>query len=84
MIDCTDVWATYTRMNPKYVTTKDKTYRYTQLGELVCSVMFEHVPEHKVICESKPTEKKHGEGETAAEQQPHRASGCEATTLSRG
>jgi hypothetical protein len=84
LIDCTDIWTTYTRTDPKYVTSKDKTYRYTQLGELVWSIVVEHAPEHKVICGSKPIGEKHEESETAVEQQPRRASGCEATTLSRG
>jgi hypothetical protein len=63
---------------------KDKTYRYTQLGELVHTVMIEHALEHEVICGSKPAAEKHGEGETTVEQQPPRASGCEAATSSRG
>jgi hypothetical protein len=47
---------------------KSKTYRYAQLGELVHSVVVEHASEHEVICGSKPTGEKHGEGETAAER----------------
>jgi hypothetical protein len=46
---------------------KGKTYRYAQLGELVCSVTVEHASEHEVICGSKSTGEKHGEGKTAAE-----------------
>jgi hypothetical protein len=63
---------------------KDKTYTYAQLGELVHSITIEHSSEHEVICGSKPTGEKHGEGETAAERQSPRASDCEATTPSRG
>jgi hypothetical protein len=43
-----------------------KTYRYAQLRELVHSVVVKHAPEHEVICVSKPTGEKHGEGETTA------------------
>jgi hypothetical protein len=32
---------------------KGKTYRYAQLGELVCSVTVEHALEHEVICRIK-------------------------------
>jgi hypothetical protein len=46
---------------------KGKTYRYAQLGELVHSIAVEHALDHEVICGSKPTGEKHGEGETAAE-----------------
>jgi hypothetical protein len=47
---------------------KGKTYRYAQLKEFVHSVAVKHAPEHEVICESKPTGEKHGEGETTTEQ----------------
>jgi hypothetical protein len=46
---------------------KGKTYRDVQLEELVHSVMVEHALEHKVVCKSKPTGEKRGEGETIAE-----------------
>jgi hypothetical protein len=62
----------------------DKTYRDVQLGDLVHSIAVEHTLEHKVIYRSKSTGEKHGEGETATERQPLRASGCEATTPSWG
>jgi hypothetical protein len=61
---------------------KGKTYIHAQLGELVRSIVVEHTLEHEVICGSKPTGEKHGEGETAAEQPPPRASGCEVATSS--
>jgi hypothetical protein len=61
---------------------KGKTYRYAQLGELVHSITVEHAPEHEVIYESKPVGEKHRKVGTAAEQQPPRASGCEAVTSS--
>jgi hypothetical protein len=63
---------------------KGKTYRDAQLGELVHSVVVENVLEHKVICGSEPVGEKHGEGETAIEQQPPQALGYEATTSSWG
>jgi hypothetical protein len=47
-----------------------KTYRDTQLDELVHSITVEHAPEHEVVCESELTQEKHGEDETAAERQP--------------
>jgi hypothetical protein len=63
---------------------KGKIYRNAQLRELVHFIIVEHVLEHEVVCGSKPIVEKRGEGETAAEQQPPRASGCEATTSLRG
>jgi hypothetical protein len=62
---------------------KGKTYRDAQLRELVHSVAVEQLPEHELACGSKPAWER-GEGETVAEQQPPRASGCEAATTSRG
>jgi hypothetical protein len=44
----------------------------------------EHVPEHGVTYGSEPVGEKLGEGETAAERQPPRVSGCEAATSSWG
>jgi hypothetical protein len=43
----------------------------------------EKLPEHELTCESEPAWE-HEEGEVVAEWQPPRASGCEATTSSRG
>jgi hypothetical protein len=43
----------------------------------------EQLPEHELICGSEIAWE-HGEGEAIAEQQPPRASGCEAATSSRG
>jgi hypothetical protein len=62
---------------------KGKTYRDAQLGELVHSVVVEQLPEYELACESEPAWER-GEGEAVAEQQPPRASGCEAATSSRG
>jgi hypothetical protein len=45
--------------------------------------MVEQLPEHELVCGSEPT-LEHREGETVAEWQPPRASGCEAATSSRG
>jgi hypothetical protein len=47
---------------------KGKTYRYAQLGELVHSVAVEHASNHEVVCGSKPTGEKCGEGETTTER----------------
>jgi hypothetical protein len=62
---------------------KGKTYRDAQLGELVHFVAIEQLSEHELACGSEPAWER-GEGEIVAEQQPHRASACEATTSSRG
>jgi hypothetical protein len=51
----------------KIYRSKDKTYTYAQLGELVHSIAIEHASEHEVICGSKPVGEKHGESETTAE-----------------
>jgi hypothetical protein len=45
---------------------KGKTYRDTQLRELVHFIMVEHALEHGVSYRSEPTGEKCGEGETAA------------------
>jgi hypothetical protein len=45
--------------------------------------MVEQLPEHELVYGSEPAWD-HGEGEAIAEWQPPRASGCEATTSSRG
>jgi hypothetical protein len=58
---------------------KGKTYKDAQLWELIHFIAVEYTPEHKVIYRSKPTGEKREEGETAAERQPPRASGREAT-----
>jgi hypothetical protein len=55
----------------------------TQLRERVHSATVEQLPEHELACGSEPAWE-HGEGEAVAEQQPPRASGCEATMSSRG
>jgi hypothetical protein len=62
---------------------KGKTYRDVQLGELVYSVAVEQLSEHELAYGSEPAWE-HGEGEAVAEQQPPRASGCEAAMSSRG
>jgi hypothetical protein len=69
---------TDTDMSPK-----GKTYRDAQLRELVHSVVVEQLPEHELAYESEPAWER-GEGEAVAEQEPPRASGCEAVTPSRG
>jgi hypothetical protein len=48
----------------------------------VHSVAVEQLPKHELTCGSEPAWE-HGECEAVAEQQPPRASGCEATTSSR-
>jgi hypothetical protein len=45
--------------------------------------MVEQLPEHELAYGSEPTWEQ-GEGEAVAEQQPPRASGCEAAMSSRG
>jgi hypothetical protein len=60
-----------------------ETYRDPQLGELVHSVVVEQLSKHELTCGSEPAWER-GEGEAIGEQQPPRASGCEATTSSRG
>jgi hypothetical protein len=47
---------------------KGKTYRDAQLGELVHSVVVEHVPKHEVIYGSEPTGEKRDAGETVVER----------------
>jgi hypothetical protein len=61
---------------------KGKTYRDAQLRELVHFIAVEHASEHEVICGSKPTWEKSGEGETTAEWQPPQDTDCEAATSS--
>jgi hypothetical protein len=65
-IDCTEGLGNIYGNGSQIYHTKGKTYRYAQLGELVHSVVVKHAPEHEVICVSKPTGEKHGEGETAS------------------
>jgi hypothetical protein len=62
---------------------KGKTYRDAQLEELVHSIAVEQLPEHELACGSEPAWERE-EGEAVAEQQPPRASGCEAATSSLG
>jgi hypothetical protein len=62
---------------------KGKTYRDAQLEELIHSIMVEQLPEHKLVCGREPAWERE-EGETVAEQQPSRVSGCEGTTSSWG
>jgi hypothetical protein len=62
---------------------KGKTYRDTQLGEFVHSVAVEQLLEHELTCGSEPAWER-GEVEAVAEQQPPRASGCEAAMSSWG
>jgi hypothetical protein len=83
-IDCTDDLGNIYGNRSQTYRLKGKTYRYAQLGELVRSVAVEHAPEQEVICGSKLTGEKHGEGEAAAKRQPPQVSGCEAATSSRG
>jgi hypothetical protein len=45
---------------------KGKTYRDTQLGELVHSIAVERVLEHGVTYRGEPVGEKRGEGETSA------------------
>jgi hypothetical protein len=62
---------------------KGKTYRDAQLGELVHSITVKQLSEHELSCGSEHVWER-GEGEAVAEQQPPRASDCEAITTSWG
>jgi hypothetical protein len=73
-------WVTCTETDLKHVTRRVKLNAH--LGELVHRITVEHALEHEVICGSKPTCEKYEKGKTATEQQPSRASGCEAATSS--
>jgi hypothetical protein len=83
-IDCTEGLGNIYGNRFQICRPKGKTYRYAQLGEFVHSVAVEHVLEHEVTCGSEPAGEKRGEGETAAERQPPRASECEVITSSWG
>jgi hypothetical protein len=48
---------------------KGKTYRGSQLRELVHFVVVEQLPEHELACGSEPVWER-GEGETIAKQHP--------------
>jgi hypothetical protein len=78
--DCTKAMGNIYGNRSQTCRPKGKTYRNAQLRELVHFITVEHVLEHEVVCVSKPIVEKRGEDETATEQQPPRASGCEATT----
>jgi hypothetical protein len=54
---------------------RGKTYKDTQLGELVHSVVVEHTSEHGVAYRGEPIGEKREEGETSVELQPPCASG---------
>jgi hypothetical protein len=71
------------RTDPKYVTRRVK---FTEMlsWEIAHYIMVEHTSGHDVIYGRKTYKGEVGEGETAAEQQPPRASGCEAAMSSRG
>jgi hypothetical protein len=84
LIDCTEGLVNIYGNGSQIYHPKGKTYRYAQLAELDHYITVEHALEHKVIYGSKPTWEKYGEDETAAEQQPSRASDREAATSSRG
>jgi hypothetical protein len=83
-IDCTEGLGNIYENGSQTYRPNGKTYRYAQIGELVHSVVVEHVPEHEVSRGSEPAGEKRREGETAAERQPPRASECETATSSRG
>jgi hypothetical protein len=68
LIDCTDAPGDIYRNGSQTCHPKGRTSRDSQLGELVHSVMAEHVSEHEVVCGSELTGKKCGEGETADER----------------
>jgi hypothetical protein len=73
LIDCTEGLGNIYGNESQIYRSKGKTYRYTQLGELVHSITVEHMPEHEVIYGSKPIGENLEEGETVTERQPPRA-----------
>jgi hypothetical protein len=52
MIDCTEALGNIYGNGSQICHPKGKTYRDTQLGELIHSVAVEHAPEHEVACGS--------------------------------
>jgi hypothetical protein len=67
-IDCTECLGNIYRNGSQTCRPKGKTYRYTQLGELVHSDAVEHAPEHEVSYGSEPVGEKRGESEITAER----------------
>jgi hypothetical protein len=55
LIDCTESLGNIYGNGSQTCRPKGKTYRDAQLGELVYSIVIEHVPEYEVICGSEPT-----------------------------
>jgi hypothetical protein len=68
MIDCTEALGNIYGNGSQICHPKGKTYRDTQLGELIHSVAVEHAPEHEVACGSELAGEKREEGETVVEQ----------------
>jgi hypothetical protein len=67
-IDCTETQGNIYGNGSQTCRSKGKTYRDTQLGELVHFVEVEHTPEHEVICGSEPIGERCREGETVVER----------------
>jgi hypothetical protein len=83
-IDCTEALGNIYGNESQTCRSKGKLIETLNWGELVHSVVVEHVPEHEVVCGSEPAGEKHEGGEIAIEQQPPRALGREIATLSLG
>jgi hypothetical protein len=84
MIDCTESLGNIYENGSRTCRPNGKNNKDAQLWELIHSITIEHTSEHEVVCGSKSEWEKRGEGETTAEWQPPRASGCEAAMSSRG
>jgi hypothetical protein len=54
LIDCTEYMSNIYENRSQTCCSNGKTYRYAQLGELVCSVAVEHVSEHEVAYGREP------------------------------
>jgi hypothetical protein len=68
MINCTEALGNIYGNGSQICRPKGKTYRDTQLGELIHSVAVEHASEHEVVCGSEFAGEKREEGETVVEQ----------------
>jgi hypothetical protein len=75
-IDCKDALGNIYGNGSQTSCPQGKTYINAQLGELVHSVVVEHVLEHEVICRNKPAWEKHGEGGIVAKWLSPQASDC--------
>jgi hypothetical protein len=68
LIDCMETLYNIYGNRSQACRSKGKTYRNTQLGELIHSITIERAPEHRVAYRGEPVGEKRGEGETSAER----------------